>query len=156
MKKEELEDLLHALGLDYEAEASLIYLFYVTPEGLVNNYSISVRRGGHLNDKQLETLMREQHPATRGSKLLHVERPNVPLCPWLDIAEVCSMLHITRKTLRSWTMKGVFHPSCVGGRIYYNLGEINRVLAENMIQENGRLDNTHLMEQAWENEGNDG
>ena len=155
MKKEELEDLLHVLGLDYEAEPSLIYLFYVTPDGRVNNYSISVRQGGSMNDRELEQLMRREHPGTRDSELVYVDRPNAPMCPWLDTTEVCNMLHITRKTLRSWTHKGLFHPSALGGRVYYNLNEINRVLAENMIQENGRLDTSHLADWGGENEEND-
>ena len=44
MTKEELQEILHDLELDYEAEPTLIYLFYVTPEGKVNNFSISMRR----------------------------------------------------------------------------------------------------------------
>ena len=36
MTKEELEDILHVLGLDYEAEANQIYVFYVLPDGRVS------------------------------------------------------------------------------------------------------------------------
>ena len=153
MTKEEWEDLLHVLGLDYEAEASLIYLFYVTPDGFVRNFSISVNRGSKMNDKQLEQLMREQYPSTRSGALLHVERPGTPQSQWLDIADVCGMLHISRKTLRNWTRRGLFSPSVIGGRIYYSLNEINHVLTSNVIQENGRLDNSHLADEACEKEG---
>lgn len=140
MNKEELEDLLHVLGLDYEAEPSLIYLFYATPDGRVNNYSISVRRGDSMNDHELEQLMRREHPATRDSELVYVDRPNVPLCPWLDTTEVCNMLHINPRTLRRWTARGLFHPSMVGGRQYYNINEINAVMAANVVTENGHID----------------
>lgn len=140
MNKEELEDLLHVLGLDYEAEPTLIYLFYTKPDGTVNNFSISVRQGGHMSDKELEQLMRKEYPATRNGELLRVERPNAPLCPWLDTTEVCNLLHINPRTLRRWTARGLFHPSTMGGRQYYNINEINAVMDANVVTENGHID----------------
>ena len=70
MTKEELQEILHELELDYEAEPTLIYLFYSTPDGRVNNFSISVRRGRRLSDRQLERLMRrEDRDMTRLARL---------------------------------------------------------------------------------------
>lgn len=148
MTKEELQEILHDLELDYEAEPTLIYLFYVLPDGRVNNFSISMRRGGHLNDQQLERLMRKEYPATRQGALIHTERPEkVPEnTEWLDTTEVCQLLHISDRTLRKWKERGLFHPSEVEGsrKLYYNRNEINRVLASNIVQENGRIDKTAL------------
>ena len=148
LTKEELQEILHELELDYEAEPTLIYLFYQTPDGRVNNFSISMRRGGHLNDRQLERLMRSQYPATRQCTLIHTERPEATPdnVEWLDTVEVCRMLHISDRTLRKWKERGLFHPATVDGsrKLYYSRSEINRVLASNIIQENGRVDKTSL------------
>ena len=144
--KEELQEILRDLELDYEAEPTLIYLFYVTPDGTVNNFSISVRRGGHLNDSQLERIMRREYPATRQGDLIRVERPETTpdTQEWIDRSEACRMLHISRKTLWKWTKRGLFTPSKVEGMVYYSRTEINNVIASNLLQENGRIDRTTL------------
>jgi hypothetical protein len=146
MTKEELQEILHELELDYEAEPTLIYLFYITPDGRVNNFSISVRRGGHLNDRQLEHLMRNQYPATRQSTVIHSERPESTPDDkeWLDTCEACRMLHISRKTLWKWTKRGLFTPAKVEGMVYYSRTEIHNVIVSNLVQENGRVDRTAL------------
>lgn len=148
MTKEEIQEILRNLELDYEAEPTLIYLFYLTPDGRVNNFSISMRRGGHLNDKQLEKIMRREYPATRQGTLIHTERPEATPenVEWLDTVEVCRLLHISERTLRTWRRRGLFHPTIPEGsrKLYYNRSEINHVLASNAIQENGRIDKTAL------------
>ena len=146
MTKEELQGILHDLELDYEAEPTLIYLFYQTPDGRVNNFSISMRRGGHMSGRQLERLMRREYPATRQGTVIHAERPEATPdnVEWLDSTEVCRMLHISRKTLWKWTKRGLFTPSKVEGILYYSRTEINDVIASNLIQENGRMDRTEL------------
>lgn len=155
MTKEELQEILHDLELDYEAEPTLIYLFYVTPEGKVNNFSISMRRGGHLNDKQLERLMRSQYPATRGCRVIHTERPEATpqQMEWLDTNDVCRLLHISRKTLWKWSKRGLFTPSKVEGKVFYSRTEIDSVIASNFLQENGRMDRTALRESLVTREG---
>ena len=144
MTKEELQEILHELELDYEAEPTLIYLFYTTPDGRVNNFSISMRHGGHLTDQQLERLMRREYPASRQGMVIHAERPEATPdnVEWLDTADVCRMLHISRKTLWKWTRRGLFTPSRVEGKIFYSRTEINNVIADNLLQENGRVDKT--------------
>lgn len=145
MTKEEMQEILRDLELDYEAEPTLIYLFYVTPDGKVNNFSISLRRGGHLSDRQLERLMRREYPATRQGAVIHTERPGwLSRTEWMDVTEVCNMLHISERTLRTWTTKGLFHPSTIDGgrKLYFKREEIDRVLESNAVQENGRIDNT--------------
>ena len=136
MTKEEMQEILRDLELDYEAEPTLIYLFYVTPDGKVNNFSISLRRGGHLSDRQLERLMRREYPATRQGTVIHTERPGwISRTEWMDVTEVCNMLHISERTLRTSTIDG-------GRKLYFKREEIDRVLESNAVQENGRIDNT--------------
>lgn len=148
MTKEELQEILHDLELDYEAEPTLIYLFYVLPDGRVNNFSISVRRGGHLNDRQLERLMRREYPATRQGEVIRVERPEpLPTTEWLDTTDVCRMLHISERTLKKWTARGLLHPSKMQGsrRHYFKREEIDSALKRNVVMENGRIDATSLL-----------
>lgn len=147
MTKEELQEILHELELDYEAEPTLIYLFYSTPDGRVNNFSISVRRGRRLSDRQLERLMRREYPATRQGTVIHTERPEWrPSTEWVDVTDVCNILHISNRTLRRWTERGLFHPTLMDGgrKLYFKRDEIDRVLESNAVQENGRIDATAL------------
>ena len=118
MTKEALQEILHVLELDYETEPSLVYVFYTTPDGRVNNFSISA-----------------------------VERPEpAKNVEWLDVNDVCRMLHITDRTLRRWTGRGLFHPSAMEGcrKLYYRRDEIDRVLQSKAVQENGTIDKTAL------------
>lgn len=150
MTKEALQEILHTLELDYEAEPSLVYVFYALPDGRVNNFSISIRRGSTMSRRQLESLMHREYPATREGTVVAVEKPRdwKPMVDWLDTAEVCRLLHITDRTLRTWTRSGLFHPSRMEGsrKKYYMRSEIDRVLESNAIQENGKIDRTILTE----------
>ena len=146
MTKDELEEVLHALGLDYEPEANQIYVFYVLPDGRVDNFSLSVRRGSGMSDCEILTLMRSEYPATRQGRVLALERPDgvrhfeQVQRDWIDVSEVCKMLNVSRKTLRKWTNRGLFKASRVGGRIYYERDGIDRVIRDNLMQDNGRVD----------------
>lgn len=145
MTKEALQEILHVLDLDYETEPTLVYLFYETPDGRVNNFSISVRQGGKMSRKKLEELMRREYPATREGRVLAMEKPTdwKPMVEWLDTVEVCRLLHISRKTLWKWTKARLLTPSKVNnGKVYYDRSEIDRLLRSNAIDENGRLDKT--------------
>ncbi|MBR1766905.1 MAG: helix-turn-helix domain-containing protein [Bacteroidales bacterium] len=143
MKKEEIQQILKALELDYEAEPTLIYVFYKLPDGRIDNFSISVRHGGAMSDDQIERLMRSEYPASRTASMVGVERPEVEVDrrkEWIDTGEVCRWLKISRKTLWLWTKKGLFHPSRTEGRLLYDRYEIEEVIASNIVCENGRLD----------------
>lgn len=145
MTKEQILDILHILELDYEAEPTLIYLFFQLPDGRINNYSISVRSGGNMSDKEIEELMRRQQPSTRQARVLTVERPDwTPPVEWLDTAETCQLLKITPRTLRRWTRQGLFHPTLIGQKYYYLRDEIENVLRRNAILDNGRFDKTAI------------
>lgn len=144
--KEELQEILHELELDYEAEASLIYVFFERPDGRIDNYSISVRHGRKMSNKKIVDLMRRECPASRQGEVLTVERPHIRQQPekWLDVPEVCEMLKISQRTLRYWKLQGLFTPSYIGGKAYYRRSDIERLLENNVVQENGRIDRTGL------------
>lgn len=148
MTKEELQGILRTLNIEWEAKPSLIYVFYETPDGRVQNFSISVQTGHTMSDSGIEQLMRQEYPAARQGHVLAVERPHTTSNRWIDIPEVCQMLHITRSTLHRWTKRGLFTPSVVEGRVYYKRAEIEDLLDNNAIMENGRLDSTLLEKTA--------
>lgn len=144
MTNDELKEILRQLHLNIDSEPQLIYVFYQTADGLVNNFSINMRRARQRNrrpmtNSQLVDLMESQYPDARDSRLLAVERP-AGLTRWLDTADVCQMLHVTRQTINRWARRGLLHPAKMGHRHYFDATEIDAVLRSNIIQENGRLD----------------
>lgn len=146
MTKEEMQKILQILELDYEAEPTLVYVFIERPDGRVDNFSISVRHGNQMSDRQLEELMRREYPATRQCRVVAVDRPDiVPVVDWLEVTEVCRMLHVSVRTLRNWTRRGYFHPTQIGRRIYYSRDEVETVLQSNAILDNGRIDKTAIL-----------
>lgn len=156
MTKEELEDMLHVMGLDYEAEADKIYVFYVHPDGRVDNFSISVRHGRAMSNGDIEELMRREYPSTREGTVMAVERPHghvdikaqehseLPKEEWLDTVDVCQMLKISRRTLQRWTRKGLFRKVKMEDRNYYSRHDIDEVMHKNMVQENGHIDTSQM------------
>lgn len=74
--------------------------------------------------------------------LLALEHPQQGLTRWLDVHDVCRLLHTTDKTLRRWTHQGLLHPSRTGRRLYYDSAEVDALLRSNIIQPNGRADLT--------------
>lgn len=144
MKVEELRELMHKLHLDGDVRPNLIYVFYQTDDGLVNNFSISLHSARQRNRtpmtaEQLSELM-QQYPSAHGAKLLALEHPQSGLTHWIDAHEVCCRLAVCRQTLRRWVKRGLLHPSRLGGRIYFDPGEIEAFLRSNVIQPNGRID----------------
>lgn len=153
MTTEELQDILHVLGLDYEADANQIYVFYVLPDGRVDNFSLTVRRGARMNDKEIVSLMRREYPSTRQGTVMAVERPEWrPAKPdeWLDTADVCSMLKVTARTLRRWCKKGYLKARYTDRKKYFNRKEIDALINSNAIQENGKIDKSFLEHKSHE------
>lgn len=145
MTIEQLKEIMHQLHLDYDAQPSLVYVFYQTDDGLVNNFSISVQHARQRNRKpmtaaQLADLMQREYPVTRQARLLAVEHPREGLTRWLDSAEVCRLLHTTRQTVNRWAQRGLLHPARLGNRNYYDAAEVDALLHSHVIQDNGRLD----------------
>lgn len=147
MTKEQLKQILEALHLEYESKPTLIYVFYQTDEGLINNFSISVKRARQRNrqpmtQEQLAALMEREYPATRQGRILAVEHPDEGLTRWMDTHEVCERLNTTARTLRRWAQCGYIHPSRLGRRNYYDAADVEALLRSNIIQPNGRMDTT--------------
>ena len=144
MTKDELRAILHTLGLDYEPEASLLYIFYETPDGMVHNFSISIDSARLPNrrpmtDEQLADLMLD-YPDTRRGKIIAIERPTGELTHWMDVFDVCRRLSTSRQSLRRWVKRGWLHPSRLGRRLYFDPDEVEHLLRSNIIQPNGRID----------------
>jgi len=47
---------------------------------------------------------------------------------WLDIQDVCELLHISKRTLQSYRDKGILPFSQVGAKIYYKANDIQKHL----------------------------
>lgn len=130
MTKEELQKILRLLGLDYAAEAKLVYVFYELPDGRIGNFSLGIRRGRTMSDDEVVGMMRREYPATRQGTVLTIERPSeAPRSEeWLDTADVCAMLKVTPRTLRNWSHAGRLKPHRVGNRVYYSHREIDELI----------------------------
>ena len=55
---------------------------------------------------------------------------------WVDSYEVCTFLKISDRTLQRLRAKGVVAFSNIGGRCYYKIGELKRLLEERLIKSN--------------------
>lgn len=150
MTKEELDEILRVLGIDADRAANQIYVFYVLPDGRVDNFSLTVKKGRRMSDEAVERLMRREYPSTREGHVLAVERPEwrPPEQQWLDAVEAANMLKVTTRTLRTWREKGYLTAYQPGnGRVYYSRQEIDRLIESNALQENGRMDKTALADE---------
>jgi len=47
---------------------------------------------------------------------------------WLDIQDVCELLHISKRTLQSYRGKGILPFSQIGAKIYYKASDIQKHL----------------------------
>jgi len=47
---------------------------------------------------------------------------------WLDIQDVCELLHISKRTLQSYRDKGILPFSQIGAKIYYKATDIQKHL----------------------------
>ena len=55
---------------------------------------------------------------------------------WVDSYEVCTFLQISDRTLQRLRAKGIVAFSNIGGRCYYKIGELKRLLEERQIKSN--------------------
>lgn len=51
---------------------------------------------------------------------------------WLDGAEVCQMLHVTKRTLAEYRSRGMLPYSKLGGRVFFRLSDIENYLTINL------------------------
>lgn len=55
--------------------------------------------------------------------------PN-PRDGWLDSADVCRALRISKRTLQTWRNNGKVPYSMLGGKVYYQQSDIDKLLEE--------------------------
>ena len=55
---------------------------------------------------------------------------------WVDNYEVCTFLKVSSKTLQRLRSANTVSYSRIGGKIFYRISEIQRLLNENIIQRN--------------------
>jgi len=53
---------------------------------------------------------------------------------WLDIADVCQLLHISKRTLQSYRDNGTLSFSQIGGKIYFKASDIEQHLNKHYIK----------------------
>ena len=53
---------------------------------------------------------------------------------WVDSQEVCRFLKISDRTLQRLRTKGLIAHSCMGGKYYYQISEIKKLLKERTIK----------------------
>lgn len=52
--------------------------------------------------------------------------------PILDTEGVMNLLKVSRRSLQNWRDQGLIEFSAVGGKFYYRMSAINKMLAENL------------------------
>lgn len=137
---------MHQLHLDFDAEPTLIYIFYRTPEGLINNFSISLHAARQRNRQamtaeQLGNVL-GQYPAAADATVVATEHPREGMRQWLDADTVSRRLHTSRRSLARWVQRGLLHPARMNRRLYFDAAEVDRMLADNIITDQGRIDST--------------
>jgi len=53
---------------------------------------------------------------------------------WMEPKELCSILHIARRTLAEYSRRGYIPYSRLGGRVYYRLADVNDYLSAHIIR----------------------
>lgn len=62
------------------------------------------------------------------------EKPMNEEKEWVDSFEVCSYLHISSRTLQRLRRKGTIKYTPIGGKNYYQISEVRRMLEEKLIR----------------------
>jgi len=57
---------------------------------------------------------------------------------WLDIADVCNLLHISKRTLQSYRDNKILAFSQIGGKIYFKATDIEALLNKNYKSGNSK------------------
>lgn len=55
---------------------------------------------------------------------------------WVDSYEVCTCLRISERTLQRLRSKGAISFSVIGGKSYYTIAEVKRLLKEKLVKSN--------------------
>lgn len=64
---------------------------------------------------------------------------------WLDTFDVMKLLKCSRPTILALRRRGLLRAHCFpgGNRVYFDRAEIDSILRQNVIMENGKVDNTY-------------
>lgn len=54
--------------------------------------------------------------------------------PWMDMAETIKTLNISERTVHSHIKKGILGRSWLGGKMYFNRKEIEKLLEQNYVR----------------------
>lgn len=72
-------------------------------------------------------------------QLLLKEKSDYPLQErWLDIADTCQLLNVSKRTLQNYRDKGILAYSQVAGKIYFKASDIEAHLKKHYVKTFGR------------------
>ena len=54
---------------------------------------------------------------------------------WVDQHEICKLLKVTTRTLKTYREQGLLPYSRIGGRVYFRLSDIERYLNSHVVRE---------------------
>ncbi|MBQ0016860.1 MAG: helix-turn-helix domain-containing protein [Bacteroidales bacterium] len=68
--------------------------------------------------------------------------PPAPVWDWIYTAEVMSQLHVSYNTVLNLINRGILPPSHIGRKLFFRKSDINNILNQNILCENGSIDST--------------
>ena len=113
----------------------------ISPDGRINFVTVMINnRGLFTNNKKSNIMEKFKHvhkPMTEVIRRLDRLEERLNLVQpagfsWLDGAEVCQMLHITKRTLAEYRFRGILPYSKLGGRVFFRLSDIENYLTINL------------------------
>ena len=82
-----------------------------------------------------EAFQKIQNDISEISKSISSSNNKQPLSEnWLDIADVCQVLHISKRTLQSYRDNGTLSFSQIGGKIYFKASDIEAHLQKHYVK----------------------
>jgi MerR family transcriptional regulator, repressor of the yfmOP operon len=82
-----------------------------------------------------EAFQKIQSDISEISKSISSSNNKQPLSEnWLDIADVCQVLHISKRTLQSYRDNGTLSYSQIGGKIYFKASDIEEHLQSHYVK----------------------
>jgi excisionase family DNA binding protein len=69
-----------------------------------------------------------------GNKIENINKKQPLSEAWLDIADVCQLLHVSKRTLQSYRDNGTLSFSQIGGKIYFKAADIEEHLNKHYVK----------------------
>lgn len=79
-----------------------------------------------ISSEQFDKLV--EQVKTLNEKVENINKKDPLKDRWLDIQDVCELLHISKRTLQSYRDKGILPFSQTGAKIYYKASDIQKHL----------------------------